>query len=71
MIIAEGCVGIVTSMSGISGIGPKLGHQLFKIIFLLFSSNVEGTRLRSWLRHCATNIKVAGSIPEGITGIIH
>jgi hypothetical protein len=26
---------------------------------------------RSSLRHCATNRKVAGSIPEGVTGIFH
>ena len=25
------------------------------------------TRWRSWLRHCATNRKVAGSIPGGVT----
>jgi hypothetical protein len=24
-----------------------------------------------WLRHCATNRKVAGSIPDGVTGIFH
>ena len=29
----------------------------------------EGTRWRSWLRHCATNAKVADSIPDGITGV--
>jgi hypothetical protein len=28
-------------------------------------------RGRSWLRHCATNRKVAGSIPDGVTGIFH
>ena len=28
-----------------------------------------GTRWHSWLRHCATNRKVAGSIPDGVTGI--
>ena len=28
-----------------------------------------GTRWRSWLRHCATSRKVAGSIPDGVTGI--
>jgi len=27
-----------------------------------------GTRWRSWLRHCATSGKVAGSIPDGVTG---
>jgi hypothetical protein len=25
-----------------------------------------GTQWRSWLRHCATNRNVAGSIPDGI-----
>jgi len=30
-----------------------------------------GTRWRSWLRHCATSRKVAGSIPDGVTGILH
>jgi len=28
-------------------------------------------RRRSWLRHCATSRKVAGSIPDGVTGIFH
>jgi hypothetical protein len=27
----------------------------------------RGTRWRSWLRHCATSRKVAGSIPDGVT----
>ena len=30
-----------------------------------------GTRWRSWLRHCATSRKVAGSIPDGAIGIFH
>ena len=30
-----------------------------------------GTRWRSWLRHCAISRKVAGSIPDGVTGIFH
>ena len=30
-----------------------------------------GTRWRSWLRHCATSWKVAGSIPDGVIGIFH
>jgi hypothetical protein len=29
------------------------------------------TQWRSWLRHCATNRNVAGSIPDGVTGIFH
>jgi hypothetical protein len=28
-------------------------------------------RWRSWLRHCATNQKVAGSISDGVSGIFH
>jgi hypothetical protein len=28
-------------------------------------------RWRSWLRHCATSRKVAGSIPDGVIGIFH
>jgi hypothetical protein len=31
---------------------------------------VWGTWWRSWLRHCATNRKVAGSILDGVTGIL-
>jgi len=30
-----------------------------------------GTRLRSWLRHCPTSRKVAGSIPDGGIEIFH
>jgi len=31
----------------------------------------RGTRWHSWLRHCATSRKVAGSIPRGVNGILH
>jgi hypothetical protein len=30
-----------------------------------------GTRCCSWLRQCATSRKFAGSIPDGVTGILH
>jgi hypothetical protein len=30
-----------------------------------------GTRWRSWLRHCATNRKVASSIPDEVSGIFN
>ena len=30
-----------------------------------------GTRWCSWLRHCATSRKVAGSVPDGVTGIFN
>jgi hypothetical protein len=29
------------------------------------------TRWRSWLRHCATSRKVAGSVPGGVIGFFH
>jgi membrane-bound lytic murein transglycosylase B len=30
---------------------------------------VMGTAVAQWLRHCATNQKVAGSIPDGVMEI--
>ena len=30
-----------------------------------------GTAVAKWLRRCATNRKVAGSIPDGVIGIFH
>ena len=30
-----------------------------------------GAAVAQWLRYCATNQKVAGSIPAGVTGIFH
>ena len=38
---------------------------------LYFPSRYGGTRWSSWLRHCATSRKVAGSIPDGVIGIFH
>jgi len=32
---------------------------------------MAGTRWRSWLRHCSTSRKVAGSIPGGVIGIFY
>jgi hypothetical protein len=39
------------------------------VVYLLF--NICGTFIqrRSWLRHCATSRKVAGSIPDVVIGI--
>ena len=37
----------------------------------LNTPNIWGTRWRSWLRHCATSRKVAGSVPDGVIGIFH
>ena len=32
---------------------------------------MRGTVVAQWLTCCATNRKVAGSIPDGVTGIFH
>ena len=33
--------------------------------------NIVGTAVARWLKCCATNRKVAGSIPAGVIGIFH
>jgi hypothetical protein len=45
-------------------------------IFINFSLSSSvyfywGTAVAQWLRYCATNLKVAGSIPDGVSGIFH
>jgi hypothetical protein len=30
-----------------------------------------GAAVTQWLRYCATNLKVVGSIPDGVIGIFH
>ena len=42
-----------------------------KIKFCPTNPLLWGTRWCSWLRHCATSRKVAGSIPDGVVGILH
>jgi hypothetical protein len=32
---------------------------------------IRGHAVAQWLRHCATNRKVAGSISDGVTGFFH
>ena len=44
---------------------------IFVGFYLFTEKSFWGTRWRSWLRHCATSRKVAGSIPDGVTGISH
>ena len=40
-------------------------------LFYIPTSFILGTRWHSWLRHCATSRKVAGSIPHGVNGSFH
>ena len=46
---------------------------VFKLVLEINVSyiNVLGTTVAQWLRCCATNRKVAGSIPAGVIGISH
>jgi len=49
------------------------GATSLKTVRLICSAlpSTGATLWRSWLRHCATNQKVAGSIPDGVIGIFH
>jgi len=40
-------------------------------ILLYYNTIVLVTAVAQWLRRCATNREVAGSIPDGVTGIFH
>ena len=44
---------------------------LKQTVFRMCSSGEVGTVVVQWLRRCATNRKVAGSIPDGVIGIFH
>jgi hypothetical protein len=39
---------------------------LYSLLIILL-----GYAVAQWLRHCAPNRKVAGSIPDGVIGIFH
>ena len=43
-------------------LGPVMG------LIYLFYIHIHGTAVAQWLRCCATNRKVAGSIPAGVIG---
>jgi hypothetical protein len=46
-----------------------IGEKRRTYIFLGICNDVHA--VGQWLRHCATNRKVAGSIPDGVIGIFH
>ena len=59
-----------------SGFDPRLvymGFMVNKLALSVFSNYLHflGTRWPILLRHCATNWKVTGSIPDGVIGIFH
>jgi len=45
----------------------RTGQLYTQEIFLVLIS--MGTGVEQWLSYCATNLKVVGSIPAGVTGI--
>ena len=44
--------------------------ELSNLRFLLLLQLYEGTPVAQWLRYCATNRKVADSIPAGVSGFV-
>jgi len=45
--------------------------RIIIIIIIIIIVALSGTAVAQWLRCCATNRKVAGSIPDGSIGIFH
>jgi hypothetical protein len=62
-------------------VGAELFHADFRekrtdmMAFLSFvnvpKTGTAGHKASGWLRNCAANRKMAGSIPDGITGIFY
>jgi len=46
-------------------------HKAVYLLFCKLTLRVSGTAVAQWLRCCATNRKVAGSIPDGVIGIFY
>ena len=63
----------VSTFEYVAGCGCCESFSPTTIILLtyLLYSLYWWTRWRSWLRHCATSQKVAGSIPDGVIGVFH
>ena len=69
-LIADARVRSQFGPCGIFG-GQSAIWTSFLLVFQLYPLIIGGTLWRSWLRHYATSPKVAGSIPDGVTGIFH
>jgi len=46
-------------------------YSIAPIAYNVATLAYKGTAVSQWLRCCATNRKVAGSIPDGVIGIFH
>ena len=53
-------------MLNCKGFGRNLSQPI-----LSYHTGLDSMQWRSWLRHCATSWKVAGSIPGGVIEIFH
>ena len=47
-----------------------IGEKLGQIYFFHYKSQMVTAEVQ-WIRCCATNRKMTGSIPDGVTGIFH
>jgi hypothetical protein len=52
-------------------LGTYISVAYTLLSYLLQSIVQAGTAVAQWLRCCSTNRKVAGSIPDGVSGIFH
>jgi hypothetical protein len=62
------CVYIVSVKTESENTAEK---SVVRVIILQANTMGRGTQWRSWLRHCATSRKVAGSIPHVVIRIFH
>jgi len=53
------------------GVGGYKGESKRRNKILAYLKNNVGTAVAQWLRFCATNRKVAGTIPAGVIGTFH
>ena len=51
--------------------GSLVTGTTFMFLIFIVTDTVLGTAVAQWLRCCATNRKVAGSIAAGVIGIFH
>jgi len=49
----------------------RSGPVINAVHFCFINAILKGTAVAQWLRRCATNRKVTGSIPDGVIGIFH
>jgi hypothetical protein len=61
---------VSTSVVKWSGVKWNEGSRV-SVIIRRYINHMTGTAVAKWLRYCATNREVAGSIPDGVIGIFH